>query len=69
MRGGAPPERHLFGETTAGNTILIYLINMIAPTAFAAFVAATGRFDLAFMIAAVCCWLSLPLLWGVDRRL
>jgi len=61
--------RHLIGETAAGNTILIYLINMIAPTAFAAFVAATGRFDLAFMIAAVCCWLSLPLLWGVDRRL
>ena len=59
--------RHMIGETAAGNVILVYLTNMIAPTAFAAFVAATGRFDVAFIVAGVCALLCVPLLWGVDR--
>ncbi len=45
--------------------------NMLAPVAFAAFVAATGRFDLAFMIAGACSLVCLPLLWGLmgSRRM
>jgi MFS family permease len=60
--------RHLIGETASGNTILIYLTNMVAPTAFAAFVAATGRFDVAFVVAGLCALMCVPLLWGVDRN-
>jgi hypothetical protein len=41
---------------------------MLAPIAFAAFVAATRRFDLAFIIAGACSLLCLPLLWGIDRK-
>jgi hypothetical protein len=58
--------RHLIGETASGNVILVYLTNMIAPTAFAAFVAATGRFDVAFMVAGCCALVCVPLLWGID---
>ncbi len=57
--------RHLIGETAAGNVILVYLTNMVAPMAFAAFVAATGRFDLAFAAAGVCALACVPVLWGV----
>jgi MFS family permease len=60
--------RHLVGETAAGSVILVFFSNMLAPVAFAAFVAATGRFDLAFVIAGVCSLLCLPLLWGIDRK-
>jgi hypothetical protein len=34
---------------------------------FAAFVAATARYDLAFLISAGFSLLSLPLLWSLDR--
>ena len=61
----SPPG--LVGETAAGSVILVFLSNMIAPVAFAAFVAATGRFDVAFIAAGACSLLCLPLLWGVDR--
>jgi nitrate/nitrite transporter NarK len=60
--------RGLVGETAAGSVILVFASNMLAPVAFAAFVAATGRFDVAFVIAGACSLLSLPLLWGIDRR-
>jgi MFS family permease len=60
--------RHLIGETAAGSVILVFLSNMLAPIAFAAFVAATRRFDLAFIIAGACSLLCLPLLWGIDRK-
>ena len=60
--------RHLVGETAAGSVILVFLSNMLAPIAFAAFVAATGRFDVAFVIAGACSLLCLPLLWGIDGR-
>ena len=60
--------RGLVGETAAGSVILVFLSNMFAPIAFAAFVAATGRFDLAFLAAGACSLLCLPLLFGVDRE-
>ena len=60
--------RHMIGEVAAGNVILVYLTNMIAPMLFAAFVAATGRFDVAFMVAGVCALVCVPLLWGIDGR-
>ena len=60
--------RGLVGETAAGSVILVFLSNMIAPVVFAAFVAATGRFDVAFVIAGACSLVCLPLLWGVDAR-
>ena len=43
----SPPE--LIGETAAGSVILIFLANMLTPVAFAAFVAITNRYDLAFL--------------------
>lgn len=58
--------RHLVGETAAGSVILVFLSNMVAPIAFAAFVAATGRFDVAFLAAGACSLLSLPLLFRID---
>jgi sugar phosphate permease len=60
--------RGLVGETAAGSVILVFLSNMLAPIAFAAFVAVTGRFDLAFVIAGACSLLCLPLLWRIDRE-
>lgn len=57
----------LVGESVAGNTILVYFSNMLAPTAFAAFVAATGRFDVAFMITGLCSLACVPLVWSLDR--
>ncbi len=62
----SPPE--LVGETAAGSVILVFASNMIAPIAFAAFVAVSGRFDLAFIAAGACSLLCLPLLWGIDRK-
>jgi predicted MFS family arabinose efflux permease len=45
--------RHLVGETTAGSTILIFLGYIAGPSAFAALVAETGRFDAAFVAVAL----------------
>jgi hypothetical protein len=42
--------------------------NMIAPVAFAAFGALTGRYDLAFMISGVLTLICVPLLWGIDAQ-
>lgn len=42
------------GEAAAGSTLFVYLANTVAPVAFAAYVAATGRYDVAFMAAALC---------------
>jgi MFS family permease len=60
--------RTLIGETAAGSVILVFASNMLAPIAFAAFVAATGRFDVAFMTAGAFSLLCLPLLWGEGRE-
>lgn len=45
----SPPE--LISETSAGSSILVNLINMLAPAAFAAFVAIGDRYDYAFGFA------------------
>jgi MFS family permease len=62
----SPPE--LIGETAAGSVILVFLSNMLGPVGFAAFVAMTGRFDLAFLLAGAFSLICLPLLYGIDRR-
>ena len=62
----SPPE--LIGETAAGSVILIFMANMLTPVAFAAFVAFTGRYDLAFLASGIFSLACLPLLWGIDRE-
>jgi MFS family permease len=61
----SPPE--LIGETAAGAVILIFLSNMLTPVAFAAFIAITNRYDLAFMILGAFSLICVPLLYGIDR--
>jgi MFS family permease len=61
----SPPE--LIGETAAGAVILIFLANMLTPVAFAAFIAMTNRYDLAFMISGAFSLICVPLLYGIDR--
>ena len=61
----SPPE--LIGETAAGAVILIFTANMLTPVAFAAFVAVTGRYDLAFLASGAFSLICLPLLYGIDR--
>jgi MFS family permease len=61
----SPPE--LVGETAAGSVILIFTANMLTPVAFAAFVAVTGRYDVAFVISAAFGVICLPLLYGLAR--
>ena len=61
----SPPE--LIGETAAGSVILIFLANMLTPVAFAAFVAVTNRYDLAFLACGAISLACVLLLWGIDR--
>jgi MFS family permease len=61
----SPPE--LIGETAAGSVILIFVANMLTPVVFAAFVAATGHYDIAFLVSAAFGLICLPLLYGLDR--
>jgi MFS family permease len=61
----APPE--FVGETAAGAVILVFMSNMLAPVAFAAFVALTNRYDYAFFAAGAFSLICLPLLYGIDR--
>jgi MFS family permease len=61
----SPPE--LIGETAAGGVMFIFLTNPITPVAFAAFVAVTGRYDIAFLVSAAISQVCVPLLWGLDR--
>jgi MFS family permease len=63
----SPPE--LIGETAAGGVLFIFITNLITPVAFAAFVALTGRYDLAFLVSAGFSLVCLPLLWGLDREI
>ncbi|HYG42698.1 MAG TPA: hypothetical protein VEA17_07245, partial [Bordetella sp.] len=56
----SPPR--LISETAAGSSILINLTNMLAPTAFAAFVALSGRYEYAFICAGACSLLVLVFL-------
>lgn len=61
----SPPE--LIGETAAGSVILIFMANMLTPVAFAAFVAVTNRYDIAFLASGAISLLCLPLLYRIDR--
>ncbi|HYG41463.1 MAG TPA: MFS transporter [Bordetella sp.] len=56
----SPPR--LISETAAGSSILINLTNMLAPTAFAAFVALSGSYEYAFICAGACSLLVLVFL-------
>jgi MFS family permease len=62
----SPPS--LIGETAAGSVILVYASNMLGPVGFAAFVAATGRFDYAFVLSGAFSLICLPLLYRIDRE-
>jgi MFS family permease len=53
----SPPQ--MISETSAGSSILVNLMNMVAPTLFAAFVAVSGRYDYAFICAGACSLLVL----------
>ena len=61
-------SRELVTEAVAGSVIVIFASNMLAPILFALFVAATKRFDLAFLIAGTCSLLCLPMLWRQESR-
>lgn len=56
----APPD--LISETAAGSSVLIGLVNMLIPAAFAAFVALSDRYDIAFGLAGACTLLVLVFL-------
>lgn len=56
----SPPE--LIPETASGSSILIGISNITAPASFAAFVAATGRYDYAFACAGACTLLAIAFL-------
>jgi MFS family permease len=61
----SPPE--LIGETAAGGVILIFVANLVTPVVFAAFVAVTGRYDLAFLVSGGFSLICVPLLYGIDH--
>ncbi len=54
-------------ETSAGSAIIVSVMNIVAPAAIALFVAATGRYDLAFVGAGVCTLLVLVFLPREER--
>jgi MFS family permease len=62
----SPPD--LIGECAAGAVILVFASNMLAPVAFAAFVALTGHYDYAFFAAGAFGLVCLPLLYGIERE-
>ena len=41
--------------------------NMLTPVAFAAFIAVTNRYDIAYLILAAFSLACVPLLYGIDR--
>lgn len=56
----SPPDR--IAETSAGSAVLVSVTNIVAPAAFALFVAATGHYHLAFLGSGVCSLLVLVFL-------
>ena len=52
----------MISETAAGASILVNLSNILAPAAFAAFVATTGRYDYAFAGVGACTLLAIAFL-------
>jgi MFS family permease len=57
----------LIAESAAGSVILIFSSNMLTPVAFAAFIALTNRYDIAYLILAAFSLACVPLLYGIDR--
>ena len=57
----------LIAESAAGSVILIFTSNMLTPVAFAAFIALTNRYDIAYLILAAFSLACVPLLYGIDR--
>ncbi len=57
----------LIAESAAGSVILIFMSNMLTPVAFAAFIAVTNRYDIAYLILAAFSLACVPLLYGIDR--
>ncbi len=49
-------------ETASGASILVNLVNMIAPTCFASYVVFSGRYDYAFICAGLCTLLVVAVL-------
>lgn len=62
----SPPE--LISETAAGSSILVNLINMLAPALFSTFVAISGRYDFAFAGAGACSLLVIAFLPRNTRQ-
>ena len=62
------PARKVGGALAAGSVILIFMANMLTPVAFAAFVAITGRYDLAFLVCGAFSLVCLPLLYGMGPK-
>lgn len=59
---------NLISETAAGSSIMVGVVNMLVPAAFAAFVAATGHYDYAFTFAGLCTLMVLALLPRRARK-
>ena len=57
----------LIAELAAGSVILIFMSNMLTPVVFAAFIAVTNRYDIAYLILAAFSLGCVPLLYGIDR--
>lgn len=57
----------LIAESAAGSVILIFTSNMLTPVVFAAFIAVTNRYDIAYLILAAFSLACIPLLYGIDR--
>ena len=62
----SPPE--LIGETRGRLGHPDFHGNMLAPVAFAAFVAMTSRYDLAFLTCGAFSLVCLPLLYGIGAK-
>lgn len=62
----SPPN--LISETSAGSSILVNITNMLVPAAFAAFVAATQRYDYAFYVGSLFTLLVLVVLPREERK-
>jgi MFS family permease len=60
--------RSLIAETTAGATVVIFLGYVVGPSAFAALVAATGRFDVGYYVVAGFSLLGFVALRGVAAQ-
>jgi MFS family permease len=59
--------RNLIAETTAGATVVVFMGYVVGPSAFALLVAATGRFDVGYLVIAALSVLGFAALRGARR--